>query len=270
MPPKHIGGVIRPDVVHQARMARQLAEAIQVTWKWYDEGQGLVQWDFTNPGMDPATCILLRNGYYFGGAFWPVYLANPAFGTVWATELAPLVDNGVTNNTAPMGLLQFDDGARQVVFLFTIAPGQTWSMLEGGFSAVSPPEIQAAPIVALQGAGEFCVGYDPQQVLDWDLQTGTALQGYSPNPSTFTTVLVTAAGTPDIRLFPGDSAVDGPCGPTPTPSCTDLLKQAVVELEAGEIANGIEDLFRGIECLIMQDVISWEAAVTRILHHRKT
>ncbi len=257
------GGIVRPDVAAKHRIARQAAEQIQISWKWYDESQGLVQWTFTNPGTAPATCVLLRNGYYFGGAFWPVYVANPDFGVSWAASLAPLADNGAANNSAPIGLLQFDDGNRQVVFLFTLAPGQTWSMLEGGFSAADPPVVQAAPTVtpAPTVPGTYCVGYDPAQVTDWDLQTGTTLQGYSPNPSTVSTVLVTAPGSPDIRLFPGDSAVDGPCSGTAPSPCAALIQKGVADLEAGNVADGLGEILDGIFCYIESGALTFKAVL---------
>lgn len=265
------GGIVRPDVVKQKGQARAAAETITVSWKWYDEANGTVEWTFHNPSSATATCVLLRNNYYFGGAFWPVYLANPEFGMQWAQALTPLVDNGVVGNTPPMGVLEFDDGSRQVVFLFTLAAGQTWSMLEGGFSAVSPPVVQSTPTVTGgEQATTLCIGYDPTQVTEWDVQTGTTLQGYSPNPSTIATVIVSSPGTPDIRLFPGDSAVDGACSGTPPNPCQQILESAIQQLESGQILSGIEGIFEAIFCYIDSGAVTLKdvtkAFLKRVVH----
>jgi len=103
-----------------------------VTWEWYDKSQGIIKWTFTNTGKAQESVILLRNGYYFGGAFWPVYVANPEFGVTWMTEVKPLVDNGAENNAPPIAPVTFSNGYTQVLFVFTLSGGQTWSMLEGG------------------------------------------------------------------------------------------------------------------------------------------
>lgn len=44
--------------------------------------------------------------------------------------------------------------------------------------------------------------------------------------------------------------------PTPTPQppgCIDLIKAGVASLESGEIAQGLEEIFAGIDCYLMQD-----------------
>jgi len=47
----------------------RVSQNISVTWSWYDENQGIVEWTFHNLGRQTESVILLRNGYYFGGAF---------------------------------------------------------------------------------------------------------------------------------------------------------------------------------------------------------
>lgn len=66
--------------------------------------------------------------------------------------------------------------------------------------------------VSLEKLGEFCIGYDKARVTDWDTQTGTTFQGYSPNPSTFTLAEAQVeSGAPyDVLPFT-DSYTDGPC-----------------------------------------------------------
>ncbi len=187
--------------------------ALRVTWSWHSATDGVVAWRFENPGALAATGLLLRNGYYFGNAFWPVYLAHASFRTRWATALTPLVDLGVDQNAAPLGVVGFPGGGRIVAFLFTLAPASTWSILEGGFSAAQPPQGAGIVPVEFRRSGEFCVGYDPAQVAAWDAQTQTGLPGTAPNPSTVATLEVApTGGAPFVQLYPDPIAL-GPCGP---------------------------------------------------------
>ncbi len=161
--------------------------------------------------------VLLRNSYYFGDAFWSVYEANSYFHTPFLEgdkPPSPVVDVNVVENSAPLGLIQFNGFEQTVVcFVFTLSPSQSWSMLEGGFSATIPPaNVMVYDLIPLKAA-EFCIKYDPASVKDWDEQTGTSLGGFSPNPSTFSTWLFQAEGAaPYRRLFAGDSVVPGRCG----------------------------------------------------------
>lgn len=256
-----------------------LSSKVSVGWGWYDEASGVVEWSFKNEDTAPHSVALLRNGYYFGGAFWPVYEANssgrgasatnPAdnFGVNWATDLSPLPDNGVANNSPPLALMDFGAGRVTVNFVFTIAPGATWSMLEGGFSAAMTPSGISLYEVTVESLGQgnpgqFCVGYDPQRVADWDAQTGTSLQGYSPNPSTFNTVevLVESDAPYDVLPFSDPNPTLGPCassggGGQPT-SCTSLIAQGAQEIEAGHESQGLSDLIAGIECLFAKGVLA--------------
>lgn len=45
-----------------------IASSVTVNWSWYDQSQGVVQWTFQNGDKKVHSVILLRNGYYFGGA----------------------------------------------------------------------------------------------------------------------------------------------------------------------------------------------------------
>ena len=60
-----------------------------------------------------------------------------------------------------------------------------------GFFDEAAPQTSAS-LVKVNPASEFCIKYDPTQVTDWDQQTGTTYAGYSPNPSTFHSILVQA------------------------------------------------------------------------------
>ena len=85
-------------------------------------------------------------------------------------------------------------------------------MIEGGFSGSMTPSGISLYEVSMEKSGQFCVGYDRTRVTDWDSQTGTALQGYTPDPSTFTLVEVRAeSGAPYDVLPYNDSYTDGPC-----------------------------------------------------------
>ena len=230
---------------------------IDVNWGWYDESQGLVEWTFTNIGGVQASVILLRNGYYFGGAFWPVYEANPGFNTSFLQTVVPLVDSGVANNSPPLALIDLN-GQYSVAFIFTLAPGQTWSMLEGGFSQLMTPSQITAYEVVQESAGQFCIGYDPTRVSDWDSQTGTSLQGYSPNPSTFSTILFNTENAP-VDLLPfTDSIVTGACSgnstspPTGPNSCIVSIQNGLSEIQNGQYDVGIGNIIDGLDCLVHQ------------------
>jgi len=231
------GGLIfpKPGVLSQS-------PNVNISWKWYNEQEGLVEWTFQNQSSNQVSVILLRNGYYFGNAFWPVYVANPEFGVNWATSLTPLVDNGVNQNAPPLGIVQFTNGSRIVCFIFTLAPNQTWSMLEGGFSYTFPPTNPSLYEVQLDNIGQYCISYDQEQVNEWDLQTGTNYQGYSPNPNTIETVLVNAPSNAIyIQLFPYDTANNGVCtGQNP------CIKEIIQGIET----DNIRLIINGIMCLL--------------------
>lgn len=275
------------DVLTRSKGYR-VSQNVTVTWSWYDQSQGIVKWTFHNLGNVQESVILLRNGYYFGGAFWCLYIANSpplcptctgqnGFGThlLTTSELVngqppTLVDDGVENNAPPMVPVYFANGETsifgkgwQVLFLFTLAPGQVWSMLEGGFSTVMPPQPQGVYTVNVGYTGTMCLGYDPQRVKDWDTQTGTNLQGYTPNPRTFDN-LVTFAPEPDAPydVLPfEDNIYKGACtqpspqpqpqpNPSPNPQqCIDDILNAIAEYETNP-QQAVVDLVNGIECVL--------------------
>ncbi len=188
---------------------KMLAAGVQVSWSWYNQAQGTVKWTFDNPGNSTASFLLLRNAYYFGNAFWPVYLNNKQFNESFSTDASPLKDAGVTGNSAPLAVVQFPDGRYIVCFVFTLSAGQSWSMLEGGFSASFPPSAFSAVSVKYSTTTEYCISYDPKQVSDWDSQTGTSYQGYTPNPSSFNVSLFLCSGS-YVSLFM-DKVSKGQC-----------------------------------------------------------
>ncbi|MEM0156833.1 MAG: hypothetical protein QXN26_02060 [Thermoplasmataceae archaeon] len=162
----------------------KLKNLAQVTWSWYDKSSGTIMWTFRNPSARVQSIILFRSGYYFGNAYWPIYLANQNFNVRWGKN-DPLVNLGSQQNSPPLGVVNFNS-RKLVCFIFTMNPGQDWSMLEGGFQGTEPESVKSVP-VSYEGTAEFCIAYDKNQVNDWDLQTGTGLKGYNPNPSTFST-----------------------------------------------------------------------------------
>jgi len=183
---------------------------ISCTWQWYNESRGIVSWNFRNDSNYQETSILYRNGYYFGNAFWPVYIQYGL--TSWAERLSPLVQKSAERNTAPVGIVDFGNGKRLVAFLFTLAPGQEWSILEGGFTRSSPPMNAVVYGVKLEKRGKFCIGYDQSQVIDWDRQTSSSESGYSPNPAEIDTVEVQPSAYAEyVQLFPGDIISEEPC-----------------------------------------------------------
>lgn len=227
---------------------------VTASWTWYDQSQGLVKWTFLNPGSSVKSVILYRSGYYFGNAFWPVYEANSEFGTQFATELAPLVDNGVENNSPPLAVI--DMGGNYIVaFVFTLSPGQTWSMLEGGFvDGVTPTDVTTFDVVSSQ-TRQMCVGYSTEQVTAWDQQTGTSLQGYSPNPSTFNVVVANVVA-PFVSLF-NDPITSGGCASSaPQPKCEIYLNEAIGYLDSGNMISAIVYLFKYIDCLEQRNGVS--------------
>jgi len=265
--------------------------SVSVSWKWYDQSQGVVEWTFTNDGSQKESVILLRNGYYFGGAFAPVYLANSTplcstctgsngFGVSWIYteptqggvslvngEIPPLLDGLPEDNAPPMAPVQFPNGQwLNFAFIFTLNPGQIWSMLEGGFSTLMPPYPQGVYPVSLGYTGPTCVGYDPQRVKDWDTQTGTSLQGYSPNPATFNIATVKALGAPyDVLPFNDPPIQLSVCSqpnpqpqpqpqpsPSPTPNpiqCIDDILQAIATYQTNP-TEATQLLVQGIICIL--------------------
>lgn len=222
----------------------RLSTGISATWSWYEQSQGLVRWTFSNSSESQASAVLLRSGYYFGNAFWPVYYANPQFGTTFAEDLTPLVDKGVENNAPPLAVIRLN-GNYIIAFVFTLSPGQTWEMLEGGFTGIEPTGVSVYSVVSYMTA-RMCIGYSPEQVSAWDEQTGTDLKGYSPNPSTLKTVSATVDG-PFIQLF-NDPVEKGPCqAAAPTP-CVSYLKDALVDLENGKYLSFFTNLLSYVEC----------------------
>jgi len=230
-------------------MKKNVATDVAVSWKWSNESNGLVQWTFTNSGTTEKSVVLFRNGYFFGGAFWAVYLDNIGFDTTIITAVSPLIDKGVQNNSPPLMVGKFTNGYG-MCFVFTLSPAQSWSMLEGGFSATMTPSGAMLYEVAFSDNAEaMCLGYSPQQVAQWDEQAGDNFSGYSPNPKTYM-ALVGAVDAPYVEEFVSTITV-GECstGSSPPVVCHTFLDNAQHYINTGNFWEAVGSIISYLECL---------------------
>lgn len=262
-----VGGLFRNDVVELIKRltdSANRADVPSVVWEWYDISKGLVEWTFSNPTDKTVSVMLFRNAYYFGNAFWPIYLNNKIFNTGFVDTHVPepLTDLGVVKNSPPLAVMHFSDGTNIVAFVFTLAPGQTWSMLEGGFSpSMYPINAHLVPLT-YNGTSSWSIEYDPAQVSDWDAQTGTTLQGYTPNPKQFDNTgsfNVDPSALP-VSLFK-DSIIEiqtepkKPPSPNepPQPPCREHIKKAAALYKKGNLYGAISELWEYFDCTILRD-----------------
>ena len=217
------GGIAVP-VIHQGHpdtgpaLPPKISTYVSVTWAWADESTGNITWTFVNSDPTNSHTVVLYRGatgvpnYIFEGAFWPIYLAaGYGFSMLDGTKPIPTLTG---TGGQPMGILDYGPGASPrylVHFIFTLGPGQTWSTPEGGFTGITP-----TPGVCYEltnsTSGTFCVGYDPARVAQWDSQTSSTTQGFSPNPSTFVTyAFQPEPTTPENTLGYNDSIGSGSC-----------------------------------------------------------
>jgi hypothetical protein len=194
---------------------------LKASWAWHNEEHGIVAWTFQNTGTQQASGILFRNSYYFGNAYWPIYQNNPGFGVAFATKLEPLVYKTIENNTLPLGIVAWKEGEGSykniIAFVFTLAPGQTWQVLEGGFSRMNPPQEVGVYEVSSISETDFSITYDQSHIDLWNEHSGTSDSGYAPNPNRFGAVQVLAPPeAPFVQLFE-DSVQQGTVSaPPPT------------------------------------------------------
>lgn len=188
-------------MVHGGILPRNVSQpSVTVSWEWYNESQGIIKWKFVNP-TDKMKIVALYRGYkldsetfayYFGDAFYPVYLGNPEiFRTEFIDKVQPLKDEGVELNSPPYGILKFSNGQLLPAFVYVLSPNQTYEMLEGGFSSsVYPTIYRAIELTPVDYSPQLvCIGYPESSVVDWDNQSGTFLQGFQPNPKNFTSIV---------------------------------------------------------------------------------
>ena len=207
----------------------QISTFVTVSWAWTDQSKGNISWTFVNADPNNSHAVVLyRNNYIFGGAFWPVYLGpdDTVSHMLDGTQPIPTLTG---NGGQPMGIIDYGPGASPrylVHFIFNLAPGQTWSTPEGGFTGGITPTAGACYELTSSVAGNYCVGYDPQRVADWDSQTGTSNRGYAPNPSTYFTYAFTPeAATPENTLGFKDAIGSGTCV---TPSLAFRLEKSTL------------------------------------------
>ncbi len=188
-----------------------------VTWAWNGSPSGgNITWTFVNSDTTNSHAVVLYRGgaetptYIFGGAFWPIYLAG-GFGTSLLDGTQPIP---TLSGTQPMGLLDFGPSASPrylVAFIFNLGPGQTYSTPEG-FTPNAGPTTFLCYALDSNVSGNYCVGYDPARVAQWDSQTSSTTSGYSPNPNNFFTYAFTPeSGTPENALGYNDSIASGAC-----------------------------------------------------------
>ena len=101
-----VGGIIL-----EKRIPETLSE-VSVSWSWHDVRNGTVEWTFKNNTSSVQSFLLLRNSYYFGNAFWPVYINNSGFNEKFAISVLPLQDQAVGSNSAPLCVAEFPDKKR--------------------------------------------------------------------------------------------------------------------------------------------------------------
>jgi hypothetical protein len=205
------------------------APNVIVDWVWWNQNEGQVLWTFVNTSAQQCSVILFRDGYYFGGAFWPLYIKE-GFGL--RTTLSSLGGNlfGPYYMHAPLGLVHFAGQAYIVVFIFTLDPGEAWGTVESGFTGKGgQPTEPEGPLFAVEvepegGATNFCLQYDPQQVADYATTAsnsfGSSSPAYEPNPNTFDflpfkPVQPISAFEPFMALYPADVVQRGNCGSSP-------------------------------------------------------
>ena len=156
-------------------------QPMSATWEWQDQAQGLVKWTFSNPNNVQLSAILVRgveeNGqvteiYPFANAFWPLYWHN--FGTPFLTSSpTSLVDKSLQFNQPPLGVITDLNGKPFVAFVFTLASGQSWSMLEGGFQGCQPAAISMYTCNFVQASSVSIKYNEVQQCSQYNKQAGT-------------------------------------------------------------------------------------------------
>jgi len=237
---------------------------VNVEWSWYDKPEGTIKWTFANNTDTQKSVVLLRNSYYFGNAFWPIYDANDEFHTKFVQKVEPLADDSTQTNSPPLFIGEVN-GKYIALFLFTLNPDQEWSMLEGGYvNGIEPTGIALYDVTDMQ-LEEMCVGYDNTQVTSWDSQTGTTLKGYDPNPSTMD-VIVGKINGPYIQLF-DDPISAGKCNSEkPHPNCDNELNRSVAAFQSGNIMDGIKDIMDYIGCEFNIGIDDKDRISDKILH----
>ncbi len=194
---------------------------MEVRWEWTNKSEGTIRWTFTNNSGEKQSAILLRGArrgsriieqqYYFGNAFWAVYLTEgwvewerydlPLALPVFNPRLYGTAYDVERYETRPpsLGIVEID-GQYLVALVFTLLPGTSWSMIEHGYTnGAEPYNVKLVP-VTYQGDHCFRVRYDPEEIQSFNQMYGTSIQGYQPNPSTVKVSTYKGQG-PYIEMF---------------------------------------------------------------------
>ncbi len=222
------------------------------------DANGLVVWTFKNTGNNTGSWILQRGAseagqqfedYVFGQAFNVMYLYNESlFGTsLLIGSPTPLVDNGASNNVAPMAIVDAPSG-RSICFIFTLAPGQVWSMEEGGFTnGITPSNPQLIPVTEKQiSTLTHCDTYQPSQCQGYNQQVGT---NYPCPPNPWQIMSMEMQTDVAIPILTQDTITEGSCssGGSGGSGGSDCIAQIDAGLESGNL----QEILTGFECLIM-------------------
>ena len=216
-------------------------QSIDVQWKWFVESKGVVQWTFINGSSVVQSGILFRASYPFGNAFWPIYEANKEFDTKFTVTETPLVDQGVTNNSPPLAMIQNRDGSQFVAFIFTILPNSAWSMLEGGFSSQLTPNYKGSPVfipAEKNGIGQYIITWDPEQCSGYNQQAGTNMPCPA-NPVKVTTSLFAI----DQNVNPLFNDIIVSAISSGKPSCLEMIVRGIDNANSDLIIKGLECAF---------------------------
>jgi hypothetical protein len=150
---------------------------------------------------------------------------------------------------------------KSICFIFTLAPGQTWSMEEGGFTGgIVPSNPQLIPVTVENGtAQQWCDEWNSEQCQGFNQQTGDNLP-CPPNPWTITTILMqTTAGIP---ILIQDTFTEGACSSSGGgQSCLQMI-------EDGILTNNVQEVLAGFECLIQQGFFSYGQVIEMLARMR--
>ena len=243
-----------------------------VSWTWYDKQKGTVKWTLKNLTAVKRSFVLFRNGYYFGNAYWPIYVANPEFNvkfiSIKPNETIPaLSSNTFEQNVALLAIINLPKAVKPLIssqtpsapvtkivaFVFTLNPNQTYEILEDGFSDSTPPSNARLYEVVVNSVNDYCIKYDRYHVLHWNLKKNASVAGYFPYSSTFNTVEMNFVSSefllnsepPSVALF-NDSIKANPC--IEISRCEKFIDNAVDAIINGNISGFFNSFLEATGC----------------------
>ncbi|WP_343577404.1 hypothetical protein [Mycobacterium sp.] len=179
-------------------------DKLRVSYEYIDETTGLVEWKIENLTDKSISCVLYRNGYYFGDAFFPIYIQNLGTDFIQKFEYT----SGEINSME-LQLIILNGFKPIVCFVFNILPKKSVNFLEDGFvDGIVPSNYRAYELSQeniSKTVREYSIQYPQSEVTDYDHQTESTTKGYSPNPKTFKTYtfdLTSELKFPDNQMFP--------------------------------------------------------------------